>query len=293
MREGPASTPYPRLAAITVSYGSELVLEPFFESLQKATRSDPVVMLVDNKASSESKVEALALKYGAQYLPMASNRGYGGAVNSAVKTLPKDVEWILISNPDVTFCEGAVDVLLARADSDSRIGALGPKILTASGDVYPSARSIPSIRTGIGHALLADVWRQNPWTAAYRNDANPSQTVGWLSGACLLVRRSAFDEIGGFDAEFFMYFEDVDLGYRLSSLGLHNVYEPAAVVTHTGAHSTSTDSAGMLSAHHNSAKHFLAKKYSGPLLWPVRLALSVGLDIRAWILDRRNSANRN
>lgn len=282
-----------RLAAISVSYGSELVLEPFFQSLERATTEDPLIVLADNQASSESMVEKIALKFGAHYLPIPSNPGYGGAINAAARTLPQGVEWILISNPDVTFHEGAVDALIARGDSDPRIGALGPRILTAAGDVYPSARAIPSLRTGIGHALFADVWRTNPWSAAYRKDADPTRRVGWLSGACLLVRRSVFDQIGGFDAEFFMYFEDVDLGYRLSKLGFSNVYEPSAVVTHTGAHSTSTDAAGMLTAHHKSAKRFLAKKYSGPFLWPVRIALSLGLDIRSRALERRSKEERH
>ncbi|WP_166789594.1 glycosyltransferase family 2 protein [Cryobacterium fucosi] len=275
-----------------MSYGSESVLEPFFESLRKATNCVPVILLADNKVTPGSRVEAIALEYGAQYLPMSSNRGYGGAINAAAKILPAEVEWILITNPDVTFEAGAVDTLMARGDSDPRIGALGPRILTATGDVYPSARAIPSLRNGIGHALLAGVWAANPWSAAYRNASNPTRRVGWLSGACLLVRRTVFDKVGGFDAEFFMYFEDVDLGYRLSRLGFANVYEPAAVVTHTGAHSTATDAADMLTAHHESAKRFLSKKYSGALLWPVRTALSAGLNLRSWMLDRKNRANR-
>ena len=282
----------PRLAAITVSYGSELVLDDFFDTLGAATGHDLTVVLADNKAIPGSRVEEIANSHGAHYLPIRSNAGYGGAINAAAATLPRSIEWILISNPDVTFQERAIDNLVARGDSDPRIGSVGPAILTAEGQVYPSARAIPSLRNGIGHALLAGFWRGNPWSAAYRNDdADPSRRrkeVGWLSGACLLVRRAAFDHIGGFDAEFFMYFEDVDLGYRLGKIGFTNVYEPAAVVTHTGAHSTSTEPGSMLSAHHESAKRFLAKKYSSPLLWPVRVILSAGLTARSWILERKN-----
>lgn len=276
---------------ISVSYGSEQVLEPFFTTLRAATNDDFIMVLADNKPAPQSSVPEIARRHNARYLPIGFNAGYGGAINAAALTLPAPIEWILISNPDVTFDERAVDLLISRADSDASIGAVGPAILTSEGIVYPSARQIPSLRTGIGHALLANVWKRNPWSAAYRNDSAETlnvHDVGWLSGACLLVSRSAFDQIGGFDAEFFMYFEDVDLGYRLGKLGLRNVYEPAARVTHTGAHSTSTESAAMLTAHHQSAKRFLSKKYSGALLWPVRSVLSVGLDFRAWLLDRTN-----
>ncbi|MBC7724663.1 MAG: glycosyltransferase family 2 protein, partial [Burkholderiaceae bacterium] len=109
----------------------------------------------------------------------------------------------------------------------------------------------------------------------------------WLSGACFLVRRSAFDSLGGFDPGFFMYFEDVDLGHRLGKAGFRNVYEPSATVTHSGAHSTTSDSGRMIEAHHASARRFLDKKYPGPALFPVRLALNIGLRLRAQIVRRR------
>jgi N-acetylglucosaminyl-diphospho-decaprenol L-rhamnosyltransferase len=167
---------------------------------------------------------------------------------------------------------------------------VGPATLTAEGELYPSARAVPSLRNGVGHALFANLWISNPWSRAYRNDADAKpvrRDAGWLSGACVLVRRSAFEELGGFDPEFFMYFEDVDLGYRLGKLGYRNVYEPAAVVTHTGAHSTASDSLAMIKAHHDSARRFLDKKYSGWKLWPVRTALAVGLKLRSSLIGRR------
>jgi N-acetylglucosaminyl-diphospho-decaprenol L-rhamnosyltransferase len=102
----------------------------------------------------------------------------------------------------------------------------------------------------------------------------------------VLVRRSAFAELGGFDSGYFMYFEDVDLGYRLGKSGYRNVYEPSAVVTHTGAHSTSSDSGRMLTAHHDSAIRFLNRKYARRSLWPVRAVLTLGLRLRLAVVRR-------
>jgi len=211
-------------------------------------------------------------------------------MNAGVAALPDSVEWVLLSNPDVVLTTGAVDELLAVGESDATIGALGPAILNSDGSLYPSARAVPSLRTGVGHAMFSNLWPTNPWTRRYRHDEElPSgqRDAGWLSGSCLLVRRSAFDQLGGFDEDFFMYFEDVDLGYRLGKHGYRNVYEPAAAATHTGAHSTTSDSARMIAAHHASARRFLAKKYSGPLLWPLRAALTVGLVVRSKLIQRR------
>jgi N-acetylglucosaminyl-diphospho-decaprenol L-rhamnosyltransferase len=101
------------------------------------------------------------------------------------------------------------------------------------------------------------------------------------------VRRSAFERIGGFDEAYFMYFEDVDLGYRFGLQGPRNVFEPAAVAVHTGAHSTTDSSRAMVQAHHASARRFLSKKYPGRVLTPLRALISVALRVRSWFLIQR------
>lgn len=287
----------PEVAVITVSFGSEGVLPQFLESLVASTARDLRVIVADNRPDDSTPVREQTAAAGATYFPLASNLGYGGAINAAVRELDAGIEWLLISNPDVVLHPGAIDALLRRAHGDTTIGAVGPAIYTAEGALYPSARAVPSLRTGIGHALFANIWLNNPWSRAYRSggvDVADGDTLprdaGWLSGACLLVRRSAFDKIRGFDSGYFMYFEDVDLGYRLTRSGYRNVYEPAAGVTHSGAHSTDSDADAMLQAHHDSAKRFLSRKYSGPLLWPVRAILGLSLSVRA-ALVRRKKAN--
>lgn len=286
----------PEVAVITVSFGSEGVLPQFLESLPSSTGRDLRVIVADNRPDDSAPVRDQATAAGATYFPLPSNLGYGGAINAAVRELDANIEWLLISNPDVVLHPGSIDAMLRRAHSDTTIGAVGPAIYTAEGALYPSARAVPSLRTGIGHALFANIWLGNPWSRAYRSggvdvadgDSLP-RDAGWLSGACLLVRRSAFDKIRGFDSGYFMYFEDVDLGYRLTRSGFRNVYEPAAGVTHSGAHSTDSDADAMLQAHHDSAKRFLSRKYSGPLLWPVRAILGLSLSVRAALVRRKKA----
>ena len=280
---------------VTVVYRSDDVLPGLLDSLPAAVGGPYVLAIADNLPAEGSLAEQLAAQHAALYVPLPSNPGYGGAINAAVRALPDAVDWIVISNPDVIYRAGAINQLVCTAACDDTIGATGPAVENADGTIYPSARSIPSLRTGIGHALFASIWGTNPWTTAYRNSdaiASESRDVGWLSGSCLVVRRSAFDHIGGFDEGYFMYFEDVDLGYRLGKAGYRNVYVPTARAMHSGAHSTHVDSTRMVRAHHDSAKRFLAKKYRGWHLWPVRAVLSVGLDVRAAITVRRLSKSR-
>lgn len=285
---GRHATP-PRVAVVTVGYDSDEVMPLFLASIDAAS-SEPVLVVVADNAPALGGLRGIAERAGAGYLALPSNPGYGGGMNAAVATLPDSVEWILVSNPDVVLAPGSIDALVAVGDDDDSIGAVGPRTESPSGEVYPSARRIPSLRTGVGHALFANIWIGNPWTRAYREeqgDPAVARDAGWLSGACVLVRRRAFEALGGFDEGYFMYFEDVDLGFRLGRAGWRNRYTPTARVVHTGAHSTGSRSALMLSAHHDSAKRFLGKKYAGPVLAPVRLALRVGLSLRLAAIRRR------
>lgn len=285
----PAEPSGPAVGVVTVAYRSNDVLPGFLRSVREASIHPLATVIVDNLPGEGSLAASLAEEVGARYIERPDNPGYGGAVNAGIAVLPDSVRWVLISNPDVELGRGAIDALAAIGESDERIAAVGPAVLNADGTVYPSARAVPSLRTGVGHALFVNLWHTNPWTRRYLHDSEAGggrRDTGWLSGACLLVRRTAFDEVGGFDEDFFMYFEDVDLGYRLGRAGYRNVYDPLTAVTHTGAHSTTGESARMIAAHHASARRFLAKKYAGWHLWPVRAALSAGLSVRSALMRR-------
>lgn len=281
----------PALTVVTVSYRSDTVLPTLMASIREATSRPYDVIVADNSPTSATR--RIAEESGARYLPMNRNAGYGAAVNAAVRSLGDDVRWVLICNPDVRLLPGSVDHLVDRLEEDPTIGAVGPRVLNEDGSTYPSARAVPSIRTGIGHALFANIWKDNPWSRTYRAPAESAEgprSAGWLSGSCLLVRRTDFDDIGGFDEGYFMYFEDVDLGIRMTEAGQRNVYAPAAQVVHTGAHSTSVEAPRMIAAHHESARRFISRRYRGPLLAPVRWAIYAALDVRSRLLQRQARA---
>ena len=273
---------------VTVSYHSESVLPGLISSLHEAT-SRPYELIIADNAPTEG-TRTIASESGARYLPIGRNSGYGGAVNAAARTLDDDVAWILICNPDVRMLPGSLDLLVDRIEGDSSIGAIGPRVLNEDGSTYPSARAVPSLRTGIGHALFANLWKSNPWSRTYRaasDIADAPRDAGWLSGSCLLVRKRDFDAIGGFDEEYFMYFEDVDLGDRMARSGRRNVYLPMARVVHEGAHSTSTEAPRMIAAHHASARRFIERRYPGPLLAPIRWTIFGALSVRSRMLQFR------
>lgn len=278
-----------RVAVVTVSYNSSAQLPEFLDSVAAQSPRPAHVLIADNASADVERTRVIAHDRGVDVLELPRNLGYGGAINAGVAALPPRVEFVLISNPDVAFGSGAISALVDALGRTDDAGAVGPRILNPDGSTYPSARNLPSLRTGVGHALLSGPWPSNPWTRAYRAETQSPvrrRSVGWLSGSCVLVRRRAFEEVGGFDTGYFMYFEDVDLGYRLGRAGWHNSYEPDAIVTHIGGLSTKSESKRMLRAHHESAERFIHRKYSAPMLAPVRWVLTAGLRIRSWIVTR-------
>jgi N-acetylglucosaminyl-diphospho-decaprenol L-rhamnosyltransferase len=280
-RGGPGDRPEPAdpLGIVVVTYSPGEALGRFLDTLEKATVRPYGVVLADN-GSTDGEPERAALRPDVVLLRTGGNLGYGRAANLAVPQAPG--EWVLVANPDVTFEPGALDTLLQAAERWPAAGALGPAILSPDGSLYPSARSLPSLGRGIGHAVFGWWWPANPWTAAYRRErgAPVEGAVGWLSGCCLLLRRAAFDAVAGFDPAYFMYFEDLDLCERMGRAGWQNVYVPTAVVAHEGAHATSRAPAAMLAAHHRSAYRYLSRRYRGARWLPLRLVLRAGLAAR-------------
>ena len=140
------------------------------------------------------------------------------------------------------------------------------------------------------HAVVGFTWKANPWSKAYRQERlEPSERpVGWLSGSCLLVRRKAFDAVGGFDERYFMYMEDVDLGDRLGRAGWLNVYVPASEILHDKGHSTGREPARNLRAHHDSTYIYLADRHARRWQAPLRLTMRAALEVRARAAVRKS-----
>jgi N-acetylglucosaminyl-diphospho-decaprenol L-rhamnosyltransferase len=277
-----------RLGIVVVTYDSGDVLEGFLGSVEHSTVIPQHIVVVDNSPNVLTPPPTPWCPK-LEVLHRPDNPGYGGAANHGVKELERDIDWVLVCNPDIVVNPDTLEILLEQADAHPDVGCLGPGIVNEDGSLYPSARALPTLRIGIGHALFGVVWPGNHWTRAYRGDyrRKTPRPSGWLSGSFLLLRREAFDAVGGFDEGYFMFFEDVDLGWRLSEAGYRNWYVPPATATHIGGTSTRKNYRAMLTAHHHSAMRFISKRYPGPLHWPLRALIGLGLKAREAILRQR------
>ena len=272
-------------ALIVVSFGSGKELSKLFDSLSQSSHIPARIVVVENGPEIPSVTVPKKASLTLVHLP--HNPGYGSAVNEGMKKIPADIPWVFVSNPDVTLEPEALERLLDAASRDPLVGSAGPALVNPDGTIYPSARAIPGLWMGIGHALLGPIWKSNPWTKAYRGtyDSSEPRECGWVSGALFLVNKEAFMKIGGFDTSYFMFMEDVDLGMRLGHAGFKNLYVPQARATHLVGHATSNARIAMTTAHHESAKRFIEKRYPGRASAPLRWVLKTGLTLRAFLAN--------
>ncbi len=277
---------------MTVSYGSGQDLEEFLSSLREF-EGDVNVVVVDNKPDDENVAE-LSQRFEALYLPLPQNPGYGAGMNAGMRELREahgDFDAFFFCNPDVKFIEPTTGLLTKSLLTDALAGSIGPRLLNDDGTTYPSARNIPSIGTGLGHALFSKVWPSNPWSRSYQNaaDYDRRRPAGSLSGAAVMVKSTVLDAIDGWDEKYFMHFEDIDLGWRIGQAGYENIYEPSVAVEHSGAHSTKKHAVMVERAMTRSAIRFMNKRYAGFWFTPLRWAITIGLQIRGWLKVRSAS----
>jgi N-acetylglucosaminyl-diphospho-decaprenol L-rhamnosyltransferase len=251
------------VAAVIVSYNSGRYLGPCLDSLE-AEGVDRIVV-IDNGSTDDSRRQLVGRS--AAWIDSGSNLGYGRAANMGARNADAaGAEYLMICNPDLVIEPGAVAGLVAALEADSAVAIVGPRITNTDGTLYPSARTFPDMADAIGHGLLGLVAPNNRFTRRYRLldwDHAARAEVDWVSGACFLVRRKAFDQVGGFDPAFFMYMEEVDLCWRVRRAGWKVLYEPAAAVMHVQGVSTDQHPYRMLAAHHRSMWIFARRTTTG------------------------------
>jgi N-acetylglucosaminyl-diphospho-decaprenol L-rhamnosyltransferase len=251
------------VAAVVVNYNAGSHLEACLSSI--AAAGVEAVVVVDNGSTDGSR--SVAEASGARWTETGANVGYGRAANrGADLDAQPSAEYLLVCNPDLVVRHGAIAAMARALDDDPLVGAVGPRMVNVDGSLYPSARSFPLLIDAVGHGLLGQVAPRNRFSRRYRLldwDHGNAADVDWVSGACFLIRREAWDDVGGFDPSYFMYMEDVDLCWRLGRAGWRVRYEPAAEVLHVQGVSADLHPYRMLAAHHISMWRFAWRTTTG------------------------------
>lgn len=242
------------VGAVIVDFHAEAVLSACVGSLQSQGVSD-IVVVENGEPGSTPQLDGVSI------VRPGVNLGYGRGVNRGVAWLEPS-EFVLVANPDVELHVGAIEAMVDLLRTQSDVAIVGPTILRVDGTTYPSHRVFPNILLASCHALLEPWWPENWATRKYRSPRRDG-TVEWVSGACFMIRRGAFEEVGGFDERYFMFAEDMSLCWDLLQRGWRVAVAPTATVTHLEGVSRARVPIRMTLAHHRSALLFEAHRAQG------------------------------
>jgi N-acetylglucosaminyl-diphospho-decaprenol L-rhamnosyltransferase len=222
----------PRVDVVVVSHNSRDHLRACVEPL--AADPDAHVIVVDS-ASADGCLATLD-GLPVTTVALAHNRGFAHGCN--VGWRQGAAPHVLLLNPDATIDRASLRRLVAVAETTPGVAAVAPRIVDADGALDASQRRFPRLRSTYAQALfLHRVFPRAAWSDELIRDARSYERPGapdWLSGACLLVRRSLLERLDGLDEGFFLYCEDIDLCRRMRDLGFDLRFEPTAVAVHAG-----------------------------------------------------------
>ncbi|MBC7233264.1 MAG: glycosyltransferase family 2 protein [Chloroflexi bacterium] len=239
------------LSIIIVSWNVRTLLErclsSIYTSLQGSAstgKQDALqceVIVVDN-ASTDGSPDMVRQRFPAANLIVSDvNLGFTRANNIGIAY--SSGRYILLLNPDTEVLGNALVTMVAYMDKNPDIGALGPKLLFPNGHVQPSRRRFPTLATAFLESTILQQWlpRNRVLHRYYVQDRSDDeeQDVDWVIGACLLLRRQAWEQVGPLDEGFFMYSEELDWCRRLKTVGWRVVYIPWAEVIHHEGQSSS------------------------------------------------------
>lgn len=255
------------------------------------------VVVVDNASTDGSAGGVEEINPQATVLRNPDNRGYGRACNQGARHVT--APFVCFLNPDIVPEPGSLAAMLKQIRRLPEVGVLGPRLINPDGTVYPSCRVVPGLGTALGHAVFGLFTDNNRFTRAYKLmdfDHDSELEVEWVSGAAMLVRREAFDRVGGFDEGFFMYVEDLDLCARIRKAGYSSLYYPQAQMLHHVAGSSRRYPYKMVRHHHFSLIRFTVRRLRGPfkILAPLVAAALIVRMLLSWAdLFLRKGARAN
>jgi len=284
--------PEARVTVAVVSWNTRDLLMRCLESFSSDVEGGWVEVWVVDNASTDGSAELVRERFPWVHLIASDeNLGFGRAVNLVAERTSS--EWLATGNADIAIRPGALEALLAAGSRDSAAGAVAPRLVLPDGSTQHSVFGFPTILFSL--VLATGAFRLNRTLGdrlAFPGqwDTERSRRVPWAVAAFLLVRRAAWNQVGGFDERQWMYAEDLDLGWRLRQAGWATRYEPRASVDHESAAATSQLFGPDLPPHwQRSTYGFLARRRGPAYTWVVALINFAGAVLR-WTREAPRSA---
>jgi N-acetylglucosaminyl-diphospho-decaprenol L-rhamnosyltransferase len=258
---------------VIVNFNARDHLRACLASVEREAPNKPVVV---DTSSTDGSAEMVAAEYGWARLVRCRNRGYGAAANRGVTETSAD--YVLLLNSDTVLASGSLRALSDYLDAHADAGLAGPRLINPDGSLQPSCYEFLTPLKALVAMTLLNQWMGH--VPGLREHYLPTSShdrarlVPWLKGAALAIRREAFEAIGGFDESYFMYFEELDLSYRLQAAGWEVHFTPTATVVHAGGASTGLQRAAMTVQLFASLRRFYEHHYSTARIIELRFLLA-------------------
>lgn len=276
------------VSIIVVSWNTKGLLKRCLDSIY-ATVLVPFEVLVVDNASDDGSAEMVESGFPeATLIRSAVNLGFSAANNLGIRQAHG--EFVMLLNPDTVLLPGAVAGMLHYMNGYPDVGLIGPRLIMPDGQLQQSGRRFPGLlRELMGITRVSRLF--GSWYDEHlnwgRTDFGKTVEVDEVSGACMLIRKSVLDQVGLLDERFFMYYEDVDLCYRLKKAGWKVVYMGEVEIIHVWAQGALK--AGILHSsgvmyhsqylyfrkHHGLIPAIILRTMSQLLLWALRMKYAI------------------
>jgi hypothetical protein len=230
-----------KVSIVILCWNDKVVIANCLRSIYANTRSTEFEVIVSDNGSTDGSVKFIREHYPlVRVIENRENLRFAKANNIGIRA--SRGEYILILNPDTIIHDGTLDKLIMFADQNAEAGAFGCRVLNPDGTYQVSGRPFASLRREwiaalylrpLGH--LSDQFSSDTYTGW---NGETRRTVDWLSGCFILVRGELLRRLGGFDEQFFYYYEDMDLCHRIWAAGYPIIYTPEMTIVHLGGQST-------------------------------------------------------
>ena len=288
------------LSVVIVSWNCREELRGCLAALRDEPPSGAWELFVVDNASADDTAEMVRREFPqVRLIANEDNRGFAAANNQALQEATGDC--LLLLNPDTQPEAGAIDILIRFLHEHPGVGVVGPKLLNSDGSLQATGRPFPTLwrefldATGLRCWIPARTWRRLEFG---REDFDSPAPVGELRGACLLIRREAWEQVGPLDEQFFLFYEEVDWCCRAAQAGWEVWYVPQARVVHLWMSSVSQDLGGTTRHFYTSQARYFGKHHGAAAAVAARgigalgrgrnALLRLGSRVKQWFLRRRS-----
>ncbi len=277
------------IGIVIVNYNVKYFLRQCIESIYRSSFSKEYKVVVVDNNSADDSLDMLRSQFPeVSVIANKENVGFGRANNQAFDIIEAD--YILILNPDTLVQEDTLQICYDYLESNPEYGAVGVKLLDGAGNYLPeSKRGFPTPLNALFKLTsLSKIFSKSSFFNSYylgHKDSEQTQQMEVLSGAFTFIRKGLLDSIGGFDEDYFMYGEDIEMSYQIKEQGMHIAYLPTTSIVHFKGESTSKSSIQYIKNFYGAMGIYASKRNKGKSgVWGLILRCGILLSALAGIL---------